>query len=289
MCRGGWSSPWLLLSPDILPVLTSYQCLGPRSPPLSLSHIQDQNEGAPKPLELPGSYPHAPRPCRGGWGFHVAAFLGCGDPLCPPRVPPLATGLGVFPLLSRTGIHQPRTETILSEATWVTWLDLGLKMQARIFQGTRGTGWPGVVWSPFSEGKAWSCRTFVPSLVTHVISLLDTFMRPESPPSGHPTWQFSKTTASLKDGFAATACVRGRHFLSCASVFQADGRGGARVGGVPGELPGGLTCAPFLESADPETFPVLSGVYRPPSQALASVSTPAGIVSGLAELASWSS
>ena len=73
-------------------------------------------------------------------------------------------------------------------------------------------------------------------------------MRPGSPPSGHPTRQFSKTTAALQDGFAAAACVRGRHFLSCASVFQADGRGGARVGGVPGELPGGLACAAFLES-----------------------------------------
>ena len=73
-------------------------------------------------------------------------------------------------------------------------------------------------------------------------------VRPGSPPSGHPTRQFSKTTAALQDGFAAAACVRGRHFLSCAFVFQADSRGGARVGGVPGELPGGLACAAFLES-----------------------------------------
>ena len=40
---------------------------------------------------------------------------------------------------------------------------------------------------------------------------------------------------------------------------------------------------------DPETFLVLSRVYGPPSQALGSISTPAGIVSGLAEQASWSS
>ena len=55
--------------------------------------------------------------------------------------------------------------------------------------------------------------------------------------------------AALKDGFAASACVPGRHFLSCGSVFQADSRGGARGGGVPGELPGRLACALFLESS----------------------------------------
>ena len=117
LCRGGWSSPWLLLSPDILPVLTSYQPLGPRSPPYSLSHIRDNNEGAPQPLELPGSYPHAPRPSLRGWGYHMAAILGWGDSQYPPRVPPLATGLVAFPLLSRTGVHQPRTEAVLSETT----------------------------------------------------------------------------------------------------------------------------------------------------------------------------
>ena len=207
MFREGWSSPWLFLSPDILPVLTSYQCLGPRSPPLSLSHIQDQNEGAPKPLELPGSYPHAPRPCRGGWGFHVAAFLGCGDPLCPPRVPPLATGLGVFPILRKTGVHQPQTEAVLSETTWVTWLDLGLKMQARIFQGTTGAGWPGFVRPPIFRGKGLVMPDVCPRTCNSRHLTLGHLVRPGSPPSGHPTRHFSKTTAALQDGFAATACV----------------------------------------------------------------------------------
>ena len=90
-------------------------------------------------------------------------------------------------------------------------------------------------------------------------------MRHRSPPSGHPTRQFSKTAAALKDGFKAPACVHGRHFLSCGSVIQADSRGGARAGGVPGELPGGLACALFLESLNHETFPVLSRLLGPPS------------------------
>ena len=66
----------------------------------------------------------------GGGGFRVAAILGCGDPQSPATVPPLATGLWAFPLLSRTGVHQPQTEAFLSETTWVKWMDLGLKMQA---------------------------------------------------------------------------------------------------------------------------------------------------------------
>ena len=74
-------------------------------------------------------------------------------------------------------------------------------------------------------------------------------MRPGSPPSGHPTWQFSKMSAALKAGLAAPACACGCHFLSCASVFSVDSRGGARAGRVPGELPGGLACALFLESS----------------------------------------
>ena len=187
-------------------------------------------------------------PSRGGWGFHVAAFLGCGDPLCPPRVPQLATGLGVFPLLSRTGIHQARTEAVLSETTWVTWLDLGPKMQARIFQGRAGAGWPGVVRPPLFRRKGLVVPDMCPRTCNSCHLTLGHLMRPGSPPSGHPTRQFSKTTAALQDGFTAPACVCGRHFLSCASVFQTDSRGGARVGRVPGDLPRGLACAPFLES-----------------------------------------
>ena len=74
VCRGGWSSPWLLLSPDILPVLTSYQPLGPRCPPPSVSRIRDRNEGDLQPLELPRSYPDALRPSQGGGGFAWLPF-----------------------------------------------------------------------------------------------------------------------------------------------------------------------------------------------------------------------
>ena len=184
----------------------------------------------------------------GDGGFTWPLFWGVRPSVPHPRVPPLATGLGVFPLLSRTGIHQARTEAVLSETTWVTWLDLGPKMQARIFQGRAGAGWPGVVRPPLFRRKGLVVPDMCPRTCNSCHLTLGHLMRPGSPPSGHPTRQFSKTTAALQDGFAAAACVRGRHFLSCASVFQADGRGGARVGGVPGELPGGLTCAPFLES-----------------------------------------
>ena len=178
----------------------------------------------------------------------MATILGC-ETLSPPRGSLLlATGLRAFPLLSRIGVHQPGTEAVLSETTWVTWLDLGLKMQARIFEGITGAGWPGVVRPPLFRGKG----LVVPDMCPHTCNTghltFGHLMRPGSPPSGHPTRHFSKTTAALQDGFAAAACVRDRHFLSCASVFQADGRGGARVGGVPGELPGGLACAPLLES-----------------------------------------
>ena len=126
----------------------------------------------------------------------------------------------------------------------VKWTDLGLKMQARIFQGRAGAGCLGVVQPPLFRGKGLVVLDVCPRTCNsrHL-------MRPGSRPSGHPTQQFSKMAAALKDGFAAAACVRGRHFLSCGSVFQADNRGGARVGGVPGELPGGLARALFLESS----------------------------------------
>ena len=55
--------------------------------------------------------------------------------------------------MSRTGVHQPRTEAFLSETTWVKWMDLGLKMQARILQGRAGAEWPGVVRPPLFRGK----------------------------------------------------------------------------------------------------------------------------------------
>ena len=153
MCPGGWSSSWLPLSPDILSVLTSYQPFRPKCPPPSVSRIQDHSKGDPQPLDLPGSYPDAPRPSRRGWGFRVAAILGCGYPQSPPMIPPLATGLRAFPLLSRSVVHQPWTEAFLSETTCVKWMDLGLKMQARIFQGRAGAGWLGVVRPPLFRGK----------------------------------------------------------------------------------------------------------------------------------------
>ena len=173
-CLEGWSLHWLLPSPDILPVLTSDQPLGPRSLPTSVSHIQDLREGDPQTLELPGYHPDAPRPSSGEWGFHVVAVLGCGDPQSPPRVPPIATGLGALRLLSRTGVHQHWTEAFLSETNWVKWMDLGLKMQARIFQQRAGAGWPGVVRPPLFRGKGLVVPDVCPTLVTHVTSHLDT-------------------------------------------------------------------------------------------------------------------
>ena len=103
----------------------------------------------------------------------MAAVLGCGDPQYSPTVPPLATGLGAFPLMSRTGVHQPRTEAFLSETTWVKWMDLGLKMQARILQGRAGAEWPGVVRPPLFRGKGLGVLDVCPTLVTHVTSHSD--------------------------------------------------------------------------------------------------------------------
>ena len=110
----------------------------------------------------------------GSGGFTWPPFWGVETLSPPPRVPPIATGLGALRLLSRTGVHQPRTKTFLSETTWVMWLFFGLKMQARIFQGTRGTGWPGVVRSPLFRGKGLVVPDVCPTLVTHVTSHLDT-------------------------------------------------------------------------------------------------------------------
>ena len=70
--------------------------------------------------------------------------------------------------------EQPRTETVLSETTWVKWMDLGLKVQARIFQGRAGAGWPGVVRPPLFRGKGLGMLDVCPTLVTHVTSHLDT-------------------------------------------------------------------------------------------------------------------
>ena len=70
--------------------------------------------------------------------------------------------------------EQPRTETFLSETTWVKWMDLGLKAQARIFPGRAGAGWPGVVRPPLFRRKGLGVLDVCPTLVTHVTSHLDT-------------------------------------------------------------------------------------------------------------------
>ena len=75
--------------------------------------------------------------------------------------------------MSRTGVHQPRTEAFLLDTTWVKWMDLGLKMQARIFQGRAGAEWPGVVRHPLFRGKGLGVLDVCPTLVTHVTSHLD--------------------------------------------------------------------------------------------------------------------
>ena len=86
-----------------------------------------------------------------------------------------------------------------------TW---GLRCRPESSRGEQGQNGRGLSGPLFSEGKAWSCWTCVPALVTHVTSHLDLdLMRPGSRPSGHPTQQFSKMAAALKDGFAAAACV----------------------------------------------------------------------------------
>ena len=99
---------------------------------------------------------------------------GVWRPSVPPDGPSFSYRLGAFPLLSRTGVHQPKTEAVLSETTWVKWMDLGLKMQARIFQGRAGAGWPGVVRPPLFRGKGLVMLDVCPTLVTHVTSHLDT-------------------------------------------------------------------------------------------------------------------
>ena len=105
----------------------------------------------------------------------MAAVLGCETLSPPPRGSLLlATGLGAFPLLSRTGVHQARTEAFLSETTWVTWRTWGFRCRPESSRGQQGQGGRGLSGPPFSEGKAWSCRTCVPALVTHVTSHLDT-------------------------------------------------------------------------------------------------------------------
>ena len=110
----------------------------------------------------------------GSGGFTWPPFWGVETLSPPPRVPPIATGLGALRLLSRTGVHQHWTEAFLSETNWVKWMDLGLKMQARIFQQRAGAGWPGVVRPPLFRGKGLVVPHVCPTLVTHVTSHLDT-------------------------------------------------------------------------------------------------------------------
>ena len=75
--------------------------------------------------------------------------------------------------MSITGVHQPRTEAFLLETTWVKWMDLGLKMQARIFQGRARAEWLGVVRPPLFRGKGLGMLDVCPTLVTHVTSHFD--------------------------------------------------------------------------------------------------------------------
>ena len=110
----------------------------------------------------------------GSGGFTWPPFWGVETLSPPPRVPPIATGLGALRLLSRTGVHQHWTEAFLSETNWVKWMDLGLKMQARILQGRAGAEWPGVVRPPLFRGKGLVVLDVCPTLVTHVTSHLDT-------------------------------------------------------------------------------------------------------------------
>ena len=54
------------------------------------------------------------------------------------------------------------------------WMDLGLKMQARIFQGRAGAGWPGVVRPPLFRGKGLVVPDVGSTLVTYITSHVDT-------------------------------------------------------------------------------------------------------------------
>ena len=110
----GWSSPWLLPSPDIPPLLTGCQLLGPWSPP-AVSRVLDHSKGAPHSLEPPGCCPDGPRLSLSGWGVMCSHRSGAWRPSVPRMSHLHSTGLVALTLLSRARVQQSLTEAFFPD------------------------------------------------------------------------------------------------------------------------------------------------------------------------------